>query len=138
MSRDNLRVVTRVLDGSNTKEVELDVDMGIEIHLPGGDVIVIDARKDAFFGNDSMVGVRAKDGRLQLRPSSANEVFVGIQGTVTEIRRANEMQALTKARLWEHHKDCKPLSREGCKCGLWHAQEAAKIYEAQKKHDDQD
>jgi hypothetical protein len=38
-----------------------------------------------------------------------------------ELTRAKKI--LAKANLWEHHRDCKPLSVEGCRCGLWDAME---------------
>ena len=33
--------------------------------------------------------------------------------------------------LWRHHEDCKPISREGCICGLW---EIVRLAEAVEGH----
>lgn len=138
MARENLRVSTGKIDGNNVKEVDLEPDMGLQIYLPDGNILTIGVRREECLSNDCMVSIRAKDGMIGLRPSCSNEIFVGITGSVSDIRRRHEMKALSKARLWEHHRDCEPLSKKGCECGLWDAQEAAKIYEAKKKHGDSD
>jgi hypothetical protein len=70
---ERIKVTTRLLHGKDLPYQELPADMGVQFHLPDGNIIEVALRLD-----NNRLCVRALDGRIQLTPSASNAILLHV------------------------------------------------------------